>query len=386
MALKKILIIVNSTFGKPSNIGFRAYQIFKNKPSDYSVEVICRSTTLRDSSIYKAYPLGSILPRFINGMRILFFPKLPSRTIDNFLFFHLIKHFTFHKLKYKQYDLIHLWEFDLNMYKFFKTKTNNMVLDVPIPSTYESNRLSGEYPHYSNDQKINEKEKVLFDEIRNYIVPSVYVKRAISPIINEKSRVFLNHFGVNIDSNFKPGIIPKNENKLTFLFVGNVNGRKGADLLLKAWDNFGNKDNVELIVCGRISKELKKEISRYTFSNVYFKGHVNPKNYYESSDIFILPSLMEGSAKATYEALGYGLPVITTFNSGSIVEHLKEGLIIEPGDIDAITNALNYCIQNIEKMNEMSKKAYLKAQQFPWSKYTNNTYQIYNLLMEEEIH
>ena len=377
---------MNSTLGKPSNIGFRAYQIFKEKPDDYSVEIICRSTIQKDSSIHVAFPMGSLLPRFINGLRILFFPKLPSRMIDNFLFFHLLKLFTFHKLKYKHYDLVHLWEFDLNMYQFFKTKSNHMVLDVPIPSTYESNRLSNQYPHYSSKQKINEKERALFDQIGNFIVPSVYVKSAITPIIDEKSHVFLNHFGVNIDSNFKLGNIPKKENKLKFLFVGNVNHRKGVDLLLKAWDNFGNKDNVELIVCGRISKELKKEISKYTFKNVYFKGHVNPKIYYESSDIFILPSLMEGSAKATYEALGYGLPVITTFNSGSIVEHLKEGLIIETGNIEAINDALNYCLQNIEKMNVMSKNAYLKAQQFPWSKYANNTYQIYNQLLEEEVH
>jgi len=90
---------------------------------------------------------------------------------------------------------------------------------------------------------------------------------------------------------------------------------------------------------------------------VEFLGHV-PKseiiNLYNGADIFILPSLAEGSAISTYEALSTGLPVITTRNSGSLVENGKTGLIIEPGSVEAIESAISYFLENPGKVEEFS--------------------------------
>ena len=77
--------------------------------------------------------------------------------------------------------------------------------------------------------------------------------------------------------------------------------------------------------------------------NVELRGIV-PRNemakQYEWADVFCLPSLLEGSATVTYEAMAAGVPIITTIQSGSLVRDQIDGLIIPAGDIDAIVESL----------------------------------------------
>ncbi|MEK6622192.1 MAG: glycosyltransferase family 4 protein, partial [Planctomycetota bacterium] len=42
------------------------------------------------------------------------------------------------------------------------------------------------------------------------------------------------------------------------------------------------------------------------------------KKYWRQAHVFVFPTLLEGSAKVVYEAMSYGLPVITTFKTPSV--------------------------------------------------------------------
>ena len=62
------------------------------------------------------------------------------------------------------------------------------------------------------------------------------------------------------------------------------------------------------------------------------------------ADAFVLPSIAEGSAIVIYEALSFGLPVITTPNAGSVLEDGVEGQIVPASDSVALAAAiLAYC-------------------------------------------
>ena len=52
----------------------------------------------------------------------------------------------------------------------------------------------------------------------------------------------------------------------------------------------------------------------------------------QKADIFLFPSLVEGSAKVIFEAMASGCAVITP-NSGSIVEHNKGGFVVKAGNL-----------------------------------------------------
>ncbi len=59
-----------------------------------------------------------------------------------------------------------------------------------------------------------------------------------------------------------------------------------------------------------------------------------------AADVFVFPSLFEGSAVVTYEALACGLPSIVTAEAGSVVRHGLEGLVVPARDVEALAEAM----------------------------------------------
>jgi glycosyltransferase involved in cell wall biosynthesis len=57
---------------------------------------------------------------------------------------------------------------------------------------------------------------------------------------------------------------------------------------------------------------------------------------FQSSDLFVFPSLAEGSALVTYMALAAGLPIVTTINSGSVLRDGVEGFLVPARDAQAL--------------------------------------------------
>lgn len=127
---------------------------------------------------------------------------------------------------------------------------------------------------------------------------------------------------------------------LRVLFVGRVSIMKGVPYLLQALHKLGPK-LVEARFVGGIHVNPEKLIN---FSTVCtFTGHI-PYLYladeYRWADVFCFPSITEGSADVTYEALASGLPVISTPNSGSIVQNGVDGFIVPIRDPDALAESI----------------------------------------------
>src|SRR6202040_262152 len=59
-----------------------------------------------------------------------------------------------------------------------------------------------------------------------------------------------------------------------------------------------------------------------------------------SADVFVFPSLFEGSAVVTYEALATGLPCVVTPSAGSVVRDGVEGFIVPPGEVEPLAERM----------------------------------------------
>ena len=57
-------------------------------------------------------------------------------------------------------------------------------------------------------------------------------------------------------------------------------------------------------------------------------GHDDVPARMAAADVFVFPSLFEGSAVVTYEALASGLPSIVTPRAGSVVRDGIEGFLV----------------------------------------------------------
>lgn len=90
--------------------------------------------------------------------------------------------------------------------------------------------------------------------------------------------------------------------------------------------------------------------------HVSFIGAVNDRlekqNWFEKSDIYILPTYHEGFPRTLYEAMIYGTPIITTM-VGGIPALMKDGvncLAIEKQSVNSIVDKLSYAMDHYENM------------------------------------
>ena len=110
-------------------------------------------------------------------------------------------------------------------------------------------------------------------------------------------------------------------------------------------------------------------------------GHQdNMAEVYAKSHIFCLPSYREGLPKAILEACASGRPVITTDTIGcrDIVRHGENGLLVQPRDANALSDAIEILIEDPERRRRMGMKGRaMIEQEYAEEIITHQTFQLY---------
>jgi glycosyltransferase involved in cell wall biosynthesis len=151
---------------------------------------------------------------------------------------------------------------------------------------------------------------------------------------------------------------------LTVLWLGSVVLRKGIQYLIEAAKLLRNTD-LKFIVAGPIG--ITPQALATAPPNMDFPGEISAEQtnqLYRRADIFVLPTLSDGMAITQLEAMNRGLPVITTPNCGEVVTDGVDGLIVPPGNANALADAIARLNQDRELLNEMSQSAFLRSTQF----------------------
>jgi glycosyltransferase involved in cell wall biosynthesis len=90
---------------------------------------------------------------------------------------------------------------------------------------------------------------------------------------------------------------------------------------------------------------------------------------FAAADVFVLPSLAEGSAGVIYEALAAGVPVVTTKAAGSVVRHGQEGFIVSERDASGLADAIEQIVEDRIRRDAMALSARERAAEFTWENY-----------------
>jgi glycosyltransferase involved in cell wall biosynthesis len=186
--------------------------------------------------------------------------------------------------------------------------------------------------------------------------------------------------GVDVER-FKPGQRPT---KFRAIFSGALIERKGIHHLLEAWHRLNLKD-AELWLVGSVHEEAKTHLKKFWRENITTIGFAkNPENYLSQSSIHIFPSQWEGSAKVTYEAAACGLPQITTREAGDVVRDGVEGIIVRPGDVDAIATAIEHFYRHPEIVERMGAAARQRVvENFTWDHFRERLLGAYEIAMKK---
>jgi glycosyltransferase involved in cell wall biosynthesis len=138
---------------------------------------------------------------------------------------------------------------------------------------------------------------------------------------------------------------------LRVLTVGSVGLRKGSPYVLAAARRMKGKALFRMVGNIRLPEAPRRELAE-TVELVGSVPRGDILKHFSWADVFLLPSICEGSATAVYEAMATGLPIVCTPNTGSIVRHEVDGFIVPLRDVDAIVRALD-ALANDRDMREV---------------------------------
>ncbi len=177
--------------------------------------------------------------------------------------------------------------------------------------------------------------------------------------------------------------------KLTFGTVASFYKTKGLDVLLQAIAVLGKetRDKCQFVIIGDgpERRELELRIMNYELgNNVTLLGKISEAGrYLKAFDCLIMPSRKEGFPYALLEAIQAGLPIIAT-NVGGIPEALgNAGILIDPENPQALTEAIVKIADDQEKRSVLSRLARERASLFTEEKMFAETEEVYKLLIKK---
>jgi glycosyltransferase involved in cell wall biosynthesis len=158
------------------------------------------------------------------------------------------------------------------------------------------------------------------------------------------------------------------EPPLKGLFVGTVDYRKGVHDLAAVAERFRGRLQVDVL-----GKIMVDGAAAANWGRTLALRGPQPfdavQAAYARADFLILPSYLEGSAMAVYEAMSFGLPCVVTRETGSVVTDGLDGFVFPAGDRDALTGILERIVSSPSLLPDMSRRAAAAARRVSSEQY-----------------
>lgn len=191
--------------------------------------------------------------------------------------------------------------------------------------------------------------------------------------------------GVDLDL-FTPGTAARGESvdELVVGYAGRLAGHKGVSQLLDAVARAGQ---ISLLLAGDgpDRHELEKQADRLGVS-AHFLGALPADelaDFYRSLDVLVVPSLttrgwMEQFGRVAVEAMACGTPVVAS-DSGALPDVVGgAGLLVPPGDADALADALRTLAKSPQLRSELRYEGLRRAQSYSWPVIAGDYHRLYN--------
>jgi glycosyltransferase involved in cell wall biosynthesis len=153
------------------------------------------------------------------------------------------------------------------------------------------------------------------------------------------------------------------------ILVGTLKEQKGHSYLIQAAAPLiAQNNNLHILFPGDgpLRTSLQQQVQQLGLEkHIHFLGsRKDIPDLLAASDYFVLPSLWEGLAMALIEAMASGLPVIATCVSGSqqVVVSGETGLLVPPGDVDQLRQAIAEMMANPERAKKMGQAGGARAE------------------------
>lgn len=261
-------------------------------------------------------------------------------------------------------DLVHIHSsFGGSFYRKLPFVYMASIFNIPVINHIHGSEIANLYINASKKKK-----KLVdncFDKCRYLVVLSEEWKKNLEVVKTKTPKIVIE----NYSTIHKECLKRKNHQDKIILFLGFITELKGCfnipDIAKKVIEQ---NANVKFILAGSGEIEKLQDILEEKGISQYFSfpGWVRKEekeNLLKNADIFLLPSYTEAMPMSILEAMGYGLPIVTTNVGGipQLVEDGKNGYMTEPGNIDGFVKAILKLFGNDELIYDMGKEGIEKA-------------------------
>jgi glycosyltransferase involved in cell wall biosynthesis len=219
------------------------------------------------------------------------------------------------------------------------------------------------------------------------LVPSAATKRDVVALAGvPEARVHVAPFGVPLELT---GGATADEVRQThglparyLLYVGTIDRRKDYRTLLGALAQLAPE--IALVVAGTViagRTDFPETVARLGVERrVRMLGYVPERDLpglYGGAAVFVYPSFYEGFGFPVLEAMACGTPVVCA-DATSLPEVVGDaGLLVHPGDIDAMAAALLRILGEPDLRASLAERALQRAAQFSWRTAAQQTLEVY---------
>ena len=169
------------------------------------------------------------------------------------------------------------------------------------------------------------------------------------------------------------------------LSVTNIKPHKNLKRLLESFGQLRRDyDDLDLVIAGgdfSQHPELQAACKSYGIEKrVKPLGFLEKKELralYNLARIFVFPSLYEGSGLPPLEAMACGTPVVASDNSAIPEIVGRNGLLVNPYRVDAITEAIRSLLENSSFRDALGAQGKIRAQEFDWDESARRVLDVY---------
>ena len=215
-------------------------------------------------------------------------------------------------------------------------------------------------------------EREALRHVRGVIVTSPFTARRLTDFDVPEGRIHVVEPGTDPAS---VAVGPPDGAPPRLVCVASLSPRKGHDVLVDALARL--RDLEWSCVCAGsttrdedFAGEVLAEVERLGLRDrIHFPGELETKDIeevYRTASLFVLPSHYEGYGMAYAEALARGIPVVGT-TGGAIPDTVPSyaAILIPPGDVDALTEALESLLVAPDRCETLAEGARMHAESLP---------------------
>lgn len=242
-------------------------------------------------------------------------------------------------------------------YQYSNLLRNARDLGIPIDETRRQGLSDDNRRRYKAEYRLAE----------YLMVPSDFVRTMFIDAGHPSEKLALHRYGFDPERFPEPDQAHRSGNP-TVLYLGRCEPLKGLDVALRAWREIGGGERATFIIAGRFDREyreyLSDELADTSVQVVTWTD--DPGALMRSADVFVAPSLEEGSALVCYEAQASGCAVLASDACGARLGPLAQSLVHPAGNWRALASSLRSLLEDRSRIEEMRAEALARRQCLTW--------------------